>query len=199
MPDRGKITGRLLEGATGQNEIAATTHPGKRDAGECAKAMAEHGPALERAGSMSEIETRHACFPRAERGRDESRLRPDLDSCIERRIKWCRKLPPDLLQSTLPVIGLARERGTPCYCKQASVLDGRAAPPGRLAHLARHRRQPPRPRGGDGCAREPHGHRHRLAGRARSSTAHEDKGRVHGRQHPRPPRERSISIAVKAR
>ena len=92
MTDRGKIIRRLLEGAMSQNEIAATTHSSKRDVSECAKAIAEHGLTLEKVGSMSESEIQQAYFPRAERGRDESRLRPDLDSYIERK-KRNRKLP----------------------------------------------------------------------------------------------------------
>jgi hypothetical protein len=54
--------------------------------------MAGHGPAPEKVGAMSESETRQAYFPRDERGRDESRLRPDLDSHVERK-KKNRKLP----------------------------------------------------------------------------------------------------------
>ena len=44
MPDRGKVVGRLLEGATGQDEVAATAHSGKRDAGGCARRWRGTGP-----------------------------------------------------------------------------------------------------------------------------------------------------------
>lgn len=48
--------------------------------------MAGHGPAPEKVGAMSESETRQAYFPRDERGRDESRLRPDPVSHAENAI-----------------------------------------------------------------------------------------------------------------
>ena len=107
MPGRGKITGRPLEGAMGQDEIAATTHPGKRDAGECAKAMAEHGPALERAGTMSE-RARHGMPASQGRAREGvSHLQPDPESHAE-----CKEGPKAAVRpspETLLDIGPDRE------------------------------------------------------------------------------------------
>ena len=83
---------RLAKGGASQSQVAAVAHASKRDVGECARVLRERGLTYDQVSAMTAAQVDEELFPKAPRVADDSRLRPDVASYVERK-KRNRKLP----------------------------------------------------------------------------------------------------------